>query len=204
MVANVDADIMLDKNWLSKTLEVLKSGEIVFCGGNTKEKYLDNIFNKWRNDYYNLSWGEVDIVNPPFIYGSNSIQHKSLWKEVDGYNENLKTAGDDVDYSYRVNKLKKYKTFYKSSAISYHLQNDNLNTLANRVWRYHISGYKIHKISFLRSLKLIVKQFKFFYKRTFKNILSLKFSYILINFYILGYFIFNEIKYLAKKDKNGF
>ena len=204
LVANVDADIMLDKNWLSKTLEVLKSGEIVFCGGNTKEKYLDNIFNKWRNDYYNLSWGEVDIVNPPFIYGSNSIQHKSLWKEVDGYNENLKTAGDDVDYSYRVNKLKKYKTFYKSSAISYHLQNDNLNTLANRVWRYHIYGYKIRKVSFLRSLKLIIKQFNFFFKRSFNNIISLKFSYILINFYILGYFIFNEIKYFAKKDKNGF
>ena len=162
------------------------------------------IFNKWRNDYYNLSWGEVDIVNPPFIYGSNSIQHKSLWKEVDGYNENLKTAGDDVDYSYRVNKLKKYKTFYKSSAISYHLQNDNLNTLANRVWRYHIYGYKIRKVSFLRSLKLIIKQFNFFFKRSFNNIISLKFSYILINFYILGYFIFNEIKYFAKKDKNGF
>ena len=42
------------------------------------------------------------------------IQHKSLWKEVHGYNENLKTAGDDVDYSNRVNKLNKYKTFYKS------------------------------------------------------------------------------------------
>lgn len=204
IVANVDSDIVLDKNWLSKTFEVLKAGEIVFCGGNTKENYLDNIFNKWRNDYYKLSWGEVDIMDPPYIYGSNSIQHKSIWKEVNGYDESLRTAGDDIDYSNRVNKLNKYKTFYKSSAISYHLQNDNLNTLANRVWRYHVSGYKIRKVSLRRSLNLIIKQFKFFFKRTFNNILSLNIKYILINFYILGYFIFNEIKNLIKKDKNDF
>ena len=202
LVANVDSDIVLDKNWLEKILEKLKEDEIVFIGGNTKERYLDNVFNRWRNDYYKLSWGETDITNPPFIYGSNSIQFKSIWKEVKGYDETMKTAGDDVDYSNRVKQLNKYKIFYKSDAISYHLQNDNLKSLANRVWRYHSSGYRIRKISLIRSLKLIVKQFKFFFQRSLKNLFKLKVNYILINFYILIYFIFSEIKFLLKYKKS--
>ena len=203
LVANVDSDIVLDKNWLEKILEKLKEDEIVFIGGNTKERYLDNVFNKWRNDYYKLSWGETDIINPPFIYGSNSIQFKSIWKEVNGYDETMKTAGDDVDYSNRIKQLNKYKIFYKSDAISYHLQNDNLKSLANRVWRYHSSGYRIRKVSLIRALKLIVKQFKFFFQRSLKNLFKLKVNYILINFYILIYFIFSEIKFLLKYKKSA-
>ena len=202
LVANVDSDIVLDEKWLEQILVKLKENEIVFIGGNTKEKYLNNIFNKWRNDYYKLSWGETDIINPPFIYGSNSIQFKSLWKEVKGYDESMKSAGDDVDYCNRIKQLNKYKIFYKSDAISYHLQNDNLKSLANRVWRYHSSGYKIRKISLIRTLKLIVKQFKFFFQRSLKNILNFNFIYILINLYILGYFIFSEIKFLINYKKS--
>ena len=110
----------------------------------------------------------------------------------------MKTAGDDVDYSNRVKKLKKYEIFYKSDAISYHLQNDNIKSLADRVWRYHSFGYRIRKISLIRSLKLIVKQLKFFFQRSLKNIFQLRINYILINFFILGYFIFSEIKFYIK------
>ena len=201
VVASIDADIILDSNWLLKIISHLKEDDIVLCGGNTKEKNLNNVFNKWRSEYYGLSWGKNNKINPPFIYGSNSIQFKSLWYETKGYDENLKTAGDDINYTNRVNLLNKYKTCYVSDAICHHLQEDNLNSLANRVWRYHVSGYKIQKVSYFRSCKLIIKQFKFFFIRSLKNITKLEINYILINLYILFYFIFIEIKFLIQRKK---
>ena len=33
--------------------------------------------------------GKEDIENPPFLFGCNTIQHKSLWKDVGGYDESL-------------------------------------------------------------------------------------------------------------------
>ena len=201
IVANIDSDIVLDEFWLENILKYLKKNDVVICGGNTQEKYLQNIYNKWRGDRYALNWGPNDIKNPPFIYGCNSIQYKNIWKEVKGYDHEYKTAGDDINYSAKISRLTKFNSFYSSKAKCYHLQDDSLNSLSDRVWRYHSFGYKIKEPSFYRLLKLILKQLKIFFQRSFEDLFKLKFFFIFINLIILIKFVYFESKFLFNKQK---
>ena len=47
-------------------------------GGKMIEKFTQNKFNSWRAKYYSQNWGPVDVNNPPFIFGCNSIQKKDI------------------------------------------------------------------------------------------------------------------------------
>ena len=200
IIANIDSDVVLEKNWAEILLDKLGQNKIGMCGGNMKEKLINNSFNMWRAKYYSQNWGNKDILNPPFLFGCNSMQYKSIWKEIGGYDEELFTNGEDINYSKKINASTNFNLFYSSDAMCYHLQDDNLNTLTKRVWRYHSFGYKIKKVSFFRFLKLSIKQLKFLFQRSIVNLFKLEFSYIFINFCVFIYFIKYEFKnYLKKK-----
>ena len=202
IIANIDQDIILDKFWLENILEYISMDNVVMCGGNTQDKILTNIYNKWRSERYPLNWGLDSIKNPPFLFGSNSIQYKSLWQEVDGYSEEFGSksqGGDDVIYSKKISQKNNKACFYVSSALCYHLQNDDLFSLADRIWRYHSFGYKDTKPSFPRFLKLSIKQTKIFFIRFFKDILKLNLLYIYIDFFVFISFLFYEIKNVFSK-----
>tara|TARA_B100000287_G_scaffold423549_1_gene466957 strand:+ start:73 stop:918 length:846 start_codon:yes stop_codon:yes gene_type:complete len=200
IIANIDSDVVLEKNWAEILLDKLGQNKIGMCGGNMKEKLINNSFNMWRAKYYSQNWGNKDILNPPFLFGCNSMQYKSIWKEIGGYDEELFTNGEDINYSKKINASTNFNLFYSSDAMCYHLQDDNLNTLTKRVWRYHSFGYKIKKVSFLRFLKLSIKQLKFLFQRSIFNLFKLEFSYIFINFCVFIYFIKYEFKnYLKEK-----
>tara|TARA_B100000676_G_C18004847_1_gene803094 strand:- start:979 stop:1557 length:579 start_codon:yes stop_codon:yes gene_type:complete len=192
--------VVLEKNWAEILLDKLGQNKIGMCGGNMKEKLINNSFNMWRAKYYSQNWGNKDILNPPFLFGCNSMQYKSIWKEIGGYDEELFTNGEDINYSKKINASTNFNLFYSSDAMCYHLQDDNLNTLTKRVWRYHSFGYKIKKVSFFRFLKLSIKQLKFLFQRSIVNLFKLEFSYIFINFCVFIYFIKYEFKnYLKEK-----
>ena len=89
VVASIDADVVLDKFWLEKVSFQLKDN-VAMCGGNLEEKYTNNIYNKWRSIYYKQNWGNQNIVNPAFLFGCNTIQKKTAWEKIKGYDESLK------------------------------------------------------------------------------------------------------------------
>ena len=196
VVASIDADVVLDEFWLENISSHLKEN-ITMCGGNLAEKYTNNVYNKWRSIHYKQNWGNQNIVNPAFLFGCNTIQKKSAWKNISGYDENLKLNGEDIDYSFRL-RNEGYDLFYCHEARCLHLQNDDLKSLSTRVWRYHSFGYKIKKISYYRFVKLIIKQFKFFTVRSIKELSHLNFKFILINFKILLYFVKLELENVYK------
>ena len=199
IVAGIDADVVLDKFWLETILSYLKKDKIVMCGGNLKEKLTENKFNLWRSIYYKQNWGEQELLNPPFLYGCNTIQLKSIWKQIGGYNEELKTNGEDVEYCNRVRSNQDTNVFYSNKALCYHLQNDNIKTLSKRVWRYHSFGYKIKKPTIYRFIKLTIKQIKFFFQRSISSLFKLNFYFLYINSFILLDFIKLELKNVLKE-----
>ena len=199
IVAGIDADVVLDKFWLETILSYLKKDKIVMCGGNLKEKLTENKFNLWRSIYYKQNWGEQELLNPPFLYGCNTIQLKSIWKQIGGYNEELKTNGEDVEYCNRVRSSQHTNVFYSNKALCYHLQNDNIKTLSKRVWRYHSFGYKIKKPTIYRFIKLTIKQIKFFFQRSISSLFKLNFYFLYINAFILLDFIKLELMNVLKE-----
>tara|TARA_Y100000741_G_scaffold347166_1_gene314189 strand:- start:2543 stop:3385 length:843 start_codon:yes stop_codon:yes gene_type:complete len=198
IIACIDSDVLLEKFWLEKIIKFLKSDDTVLCGGKLIEKYLANNYNNWRALRYKQNWGNSNITNPPFIFGCNFVLFKTSWEKVNGFNEELKTNGEDIDYSIKIRESG-LNTKYCHEAICYHLQNDSIISLSKIVWRYHSFGYKVKKISFLRLLKLVIKQFNFLIKRILQDLLRFRFIFIYINIVIFFNFIFFEFLRLIKK-----
>ena len=199
IIGSIDSDVVLDKEWTSILLNKLKKDQIVICGGKMIEKITNTPANKWRSVYYSQNWGDFDNPNPPFLFGCNTLQFKTIWEEVGGYDQDLKTNGEDINFCSKISKLNKYKTYYSSSAICYHLQDDDINSLSKRVWRYHSFGYKIKKPSLFKLIKLTIKQFKIFIKRIFSNILNFEFIFIYISLVVF----FNFVKLEYNNFKNS-
>ena len=199
LIASIDSDVVLDKYWLENILKVFKEKNAVYCCGNLKEKYLQNIYNQWRAENYKLNWGDFDVPNPPFILSCNTLHYKKVWKDVGGFDEDFKyPGGEDIDYSIRVSKMYNNRNLYSSSAQCLHLCNDDINTLSNRVWRYHSFAYKIKKPSLVKLFKISLKQFNFFVKRSISDLLKFNFKFIWINFNVFIKFIKFELDYLRK------
>ena len=172
----------------------------IYCCGNIFEKKLDNNYNLWRSHRYPLNWGPIDKKSPAYIYTNNCLQFKDAWNKVGGYNEDFESAGgEDIEYSKKINKYFPNQSYYFAIPKSYHIANDNLITLSNRVWRYHSFGYKIKTPGFKRFLKLTIKQLRFFFVRSFEDLLKLRINFIKINLFILIYFIKYEINLILSK-----
>ena len=198
IIASIDSDVELDKKWLENIIVSLKTNNVVMCGGNMVEKYTNNKVNAWREKYYNQSWGKTDILNPPFIYGCNTILLKNYWKKTKGYDENLKTNGEDIDLCKQLKSIGNINFFYSSNSLCYHLQEDSVLSLSKRVWRYHSFGYKIKTPSKRKLINLSIKQIRFFLIRFFKALLKFEIKYIIISFMVLINFIKLEYNYLKK------
>jgi len=200
IIAGIDSDVELEKNWLKKILTLFFENKAVYCCGFIEEKYINNIYNKWRSIRFPLNWGFDNIKNPPYIFTNNTLQYKYVWEKINGFDENYhKPGGEDIDYSKKVLEFYKDQIFYFFNVKSKHLANDTIKTLANRVWRYHSYSYKIKKISFYRFIKLTIKELNFLIKRSLEDILRLRFKFILINFYVFIIFLKLEICRIIKK-----
>ena len=198
-IASIDADVVLDKFWLEILLNEIANNNIKICGGNMTEKLIENKYNLWRSKHYSQNWGDKDVLNPPFLYGCNTLQKRELWDKIGGYDENCTTNGEDVDYSGKARLIKNTNLYYSSKAKCYHLQNDNLESLSRRVWRYHSFGYKIKKPSLLKFFKLAIKQFKFCFKRIVSSILRFELKFLVIDLMVFIYFIKFEFLNTIKK-----
>ena len=201
IIASIDADVVLNDMWLEVMIEYFDKNQNLMCGGKMSEKLIKNKYNAWRAKYYSQNWGDKDIINPPFLYGCNTIQHKLIWETVNGYNNELLTNGEDIDYCNRISLSQKFELRYCCQALSEHLQNDDINSLSNRIWRYHSFAYKIKNPSIFKTIKLSIKQLKFFLKRSISDLLKLDLKFIYINFMILINFIRLEHSYYRKNKK---
>ena len=198
IVASIDADVELEKDWLSILLKNLNQNNIIMCGGQMIEKYVQLPTNAWRAKYYSQNWGKKDVINPQFLFGCNTVLNKKYWEKVNGYDEKLKTNGEDINFSNKLKSISNIKLFYSSGAKCYHLQNDTLETLSDRIWRYHSYGYKIKKPSVLKLIKLTIKQFRFLIIRIFENLIKKNLNFIYISFIIFIKFLKNEVINLLK------
>ena len=133
-----------------------------------------------------------------FITGSNMLLNKSTWIKVGGFDEQFRTNGEDVNFCIKL-RTDGYKISYDSEAYCYHLQNDNLQSLLNRCWRYYVSGTGLKKPTYKRLMLRSIKHFKYCLINSFKDLIHLRLSIIDIHFRVL----FNYIKMEYRSCKDG-
>ena len=201
IVGAIDSDVVLDKYWLEILLNNINQSQIVMCCGNMTEKFITNKFNAWRAKYYSQNWGNKDIINPAFLYGCNTLLLKSAWRNVDGYNNEFRTNGEDVNFS-KVLKSKDCNLYYEPKALCYHYQFDDALSLSKRYWRYTYYGAGLKKLTFIRLIKLILRQIKTFFFWMSRDILKNNYHFFKINLILTYYFsIFCINKYLFNDKK---
>ncbi len=201
-IASIDADVVLSNKWLEKIFLSLKKNNATLVGGKMYEKHVENPCNLWRSIRLKQNWGENDISNPSFIFGCNNILDISNLNTKELYinhNEYYKLNGDDVELS-KFLKINDHKLYYDSSAICYHLQNDNYKTLASRYWRYVFYGDGLKKRNLLKTIKNIFRQIKKTFIWLVEDMFKFRFSLIIVDILILKYLIQIDIEQLKKNE----
>ena len=199
IVATLDSDVVPEKTWLLNIYNSMIKHNSQLCGGLLIEKYLkNNRYNYWRDIHIMHKFSEKKIPDvQSFITGSNMILNKNAWNKVNGYDEQFLTNGEDVHFCIKL-RNNGFKISYDNDACCYHLQNDNLETLLNRCWRYYINGTGLKQPSYKRLILRSIKHLKYFLINTFKDLISLRLNIIDINFRVF----FNYIKMEYKSCKS--
>jgi len=199
-IASIDADVELTNNWLEKLIDKATKENITLIGGKMYEKFLNNPYNLWRSIRLKQNWGEKDILNPEFVFGCNNLLNTENLDNQDMYrndHEYYKTNGEDIEFSKKI-LIKNKSLYYCSSAICYHLQNDNHKTLSNRYWRYIHYGDGLKKRNLYKTFKNIFRQFKKTLKWTIEDLIKFRFKLIKVNFLIFYNFTIIDYQFYKK------
>jgi len=200
LVAALDSDVVPDKKWLINLYNSMIKNKSHLSGGLLVEKYLkSNRYNYWRTIHIMHRFKEKIIPDvQSFITGSNMLLNKSAWTKVGGYDEQFRTNGEDVHFCIKL-RVDGFKISYDSEAYCYHLQNDNLQSLLNRCWRYYVSGTGLKKPTYKRLILRSIKHFKYCLINSCKDLINLRFSIIDINFRV--FFNYIKMEYNSCKNK---
>ncbi len=202
-IASIDADVVLSKDWLSRVYHSLEKNSATLVGGKLYEKYVNKPCNYWRSLRLRQNWGEKDILNPNFIFGCNNILNTTnldLSKIYKHDHEYFRLNGDDTELCKFLRK-KNFDLYYDSSAVCFHLQDDNYETLASRYWRYVFYGDGLKKRNLFKTLKNIIRQIKKTFFWILEDLIKLRFSLLSVNFMILYYLIKIDLKKFQENNE---
>ena len=105
-------------------------------------------------------------------------------------------------YFSKVLKSKDCNLYYEAKALCYHYQFDDILSLSKRYWRYSYYGAGLKKLTFIRLMKLILRQIKTFFLWMSRDILKNNYHFFKINVCLSYIFIiFCVKKYLSDDEK---
>ncbi|MFA5231087.1 MAG: glycosyltransferase [Candidatus Omnitrophota bacterium] len=139
-IASLDSDCSPDKNWLASLCKAFISPGIAGLGGRLEESKTSSVLNLWRSMHMQQHWGDSSEINPPFLFGSNTLFRRKLLVEAGFYNTDYKNNYEDVDMSNRLRKSG-YNLIYEPQAVVFHLKEDNVNSLLNTFWKWNHAFY---------------------------------------------------------------
>ena len=201
-LASIDSDVVCKKDWLEILFKTMVIKNVDLIGGKLIDKYKKEPANHWRSQYLKQNWGDKNINNPQFVFGANSLLNKKKIKRLKiKYNEEFRTNGEDVNFS-KILKSKNCNLYYAPKALCYHYQFDDELTLSKRYWRYSYYGAGLKKLTFIRLIKLILRQIKVFFHLIYNDTLNKNYHFFKINVCLSYFFIIFCIKkYLSNDEK---
>ncbi|MDP8249024.1 MAG: glycosyltransferase [Candidatus Tritonobacter lacicola] len=134
-IASVDADCVAEPAWLEKLMNNLREDGVAGAGGRLVEKHRERLADRWRAAHMRQDWGEERIINPPFLFGCNTLFRKSALEDAGLYDPMFRSNGEDVDISSRL-KEKGYELIYEPSALIYHLKKDTPLSVLRADWNW--------------------------------------------------------------------
>lgn len=139
-IASLDSDCKPDKDWLDYLIKGINLPNVAGSGGKIVETSTSSVFDIWRSVHMQQHWGAVKKINPPFLFGSNTLFRRDSLIQAGFYNESYKNNSEDVDISIRLRKIG-YNLIYEPLAVASHLREDDLGSLLNNFWRWNFAFY---------------------------------------------------------------
>lgn len=197
LVASLDADCVAGAEWLQRLAVNLEGERVAGAGGRLKEGVQDTLADRWRWEHMPQEWGDLRLEDPPFLFGCNNVLRKSAVVECGGYDEQLRTNGEDADLSRRL-KAKGWKLIYDPTAPVTHWRHDTLESLMSTYWRWLYHGFEEPEKR-LRPLKILRRAllgnvWHMFGGLARKDIASGRLEFLLVDFCLLFYFARRDLR----------
>jgi len=153
LVAALDADCVADRTWMECLIRNFDDDSTSAAGGKLIETVLDSAADRWRKAHMSQDWGLERKVNPPFMFGNNSVIRRSVVEKVGWYDERLRTNAEDFDLCRRM-RLEGFGFVYDPSAVVSHLRQDTTRSILDTFWRYGRFDY-FQRVTVVETLKRI-------------------------------------------------
>jgi glycosyltransferase involved in cell wall biosynthesis len=138
-VASLDADCVAEPAWLEKLAARMTDRRIAGAGGFLREGVETSIADRWRAAHMPQEWGATVVRNPKFLFGCNNIFRRAAVLEAGGYDETMRTNGEDCELSRQLY-AKRWELIYDPAAQATHLRSDSLRSILDTYWRWWKSG----------------------------------------------------------------
>ncbi len=138
LVASLDVDCLADPAWLERLYSALEETGAAGAGGRLIEGFQTSLADKWRAAHMRQDWGDARLLNPPFLFGCNTLFRKTAIEDVGRYDTRFRTNGEDLDLSHRL-LAKGHALVYEPSGMVTHLKRDGMLSVLQADWRW---GYR--------------------------------------------------------------
>jgi len=206
LVASLDADCIPDPCWLAGLAQHFKNPEVAGVGGRLIEGTQKTVADRWRRAHMAQEWGDLPLRNPKFLFGCNNMFRRSVVKQVGGYDESMRTNGEDADISRRM-RDKGWDLLYVQDALVIHMRHDTVRSILDTYWRWWRFGVRAYANGVrLRSVlgHALFVHFRHTFVELVRNDLSARrFDLLGLDFAALGYFIYRDfLLWLATRLKS--
>lgn len=197
LVASLDADCIAEPDWLARLLTHLDEPKVVGVGGRLVEGVQLSIADRWRRAHMPQEWGDSYLRNPKFLFGCNNLFRRSIVLNAGGYDESMRTNGEDCDLSRRL-MLDGHDLVYDPSARATHLRRDSIRSIFDTYWRWWKFGVNAYSSGVrLRSVigHAIFVHFRYtFLELIFRDIRARRFELLPLDALLLGYLPYRDLR----------
>jgi len=206
LVASLDADCSAHPQWLEKLVPHMDDSSVAGAGGQLTEGVHSSVADRWRCAHMVQHWGNQHLKNPPFLFGCNNVFRRSAVLGCGGYDESLRTNGEDADISRKL-LAQSWQLVYDPAARAVHMRYDTVASLLNTYWRWTFHGFENPKQR-LRLAKILRRAvlgnvWHMFGGLAKSDLLAGRIELLPLDFYLLFYFPKRELREWYKLRRRG-
>lgn len=196
-VASIDADCVADSGWLANLVPHFADPRIAGVGGRLIEGVQRSIADRWRTAHMPQEWGPLFIRNPKFLFGCNNVFRRSAVLEAGGYDERMRTNGEDTGISAQLRR-RGCEYAYEPAARATHLRHDTIPSILETYWRWWKFGVNAYANG-VRLRSVIGHALFVHFRYTFFELLSSdlrahRFGLLPMDFLALAYLPYRDFK----------
>jgi glycosyltransferase involved in cell wall biosynthesis len=204
-VASLDADCVAEPTWLENLAPHLKDAKVAGAGGFLREGVQTSIADRWRRAHMPQEWGAMPVRNPKFLFGCNNIFRRSAVLDAGGYDETMRTNGEDCELSRQLY-AKNWDLIYDPAAQATHLRSDSVKSILETYWRWWKSGVNAYASGI--SLRSVVGHALFVhFRHTFwelvrSDLKARQFELLFIDVLLLAYLPYRDFRLWLESNGN--